>query len=541
MAGKEQLITTFARGNNNPFKKNPTSSKRDGDGRIYSLFYTTDADGDYWKLNWNVPDTSTYEGATITIENGNSRMTLFEYPTNGITQINKLPQETKEQIVQDFNAQVALTPEEKEEQVEEYFEPMQPSSTVVREETSYGITITMTQELNSLDIISGDDRLFYSIKTTGFEAPEKNVDLIVQTQEEAETAFDYQLRRTQVFNDNTTNETFEGVNIERRSLERRDGTLKEGSKVEYNLSGTFDKQFLAGDEVSYSYSRYVQDGGDEQGMLNESQDFGIITGDASLDIPILQSYISYRLNPLEDDDYALKSGLLEVHTWGWYAGEGRNSFENPFESMTLENVYTIENTEGRILGLSDDDFALSNDNLESGVVKLKIKDGFRVRFRLMTQYRDYFIDNIPNLDTFAISHEQYNLADAQASNQETNYADTDKMTFDMLGGDTIEVDVDDNNSEVSRFQIIIGGDSIVGGAPIKLNDETFLAIIEVEKVASGTTSTSYGSSTFGTTTGEAFEPHWMYLDGEKEWAATYADHVRLDGLGYTHEIGRAHV
>lgn len=34
---------------------------------------------------------------------------------------------------------------------------------------------------------------------------------------------------------------------------------------------------------------------------------------------------------------------------------------------------------------------------------------------------------------------------------------------------------------------------------------------------------------------EDFEPHWMYSGDGKEWAATYADHLRLDALGYIHK------
>tara|TARA_R110000751_G_scaffold282844_2_gene386123 strand:+ start:981 stop:2561 length:1581 start_codon:yes stop_codon:yes gene_type:complete len=488
MAGKEEILTTDI------FKKNPiSSSKYRGypNGKIYSVFYTQDSEGIYWRLNWKVPDTSTFIDSYLCIESSNSRMTIFEYPTDGISKLSSIPTATKVQIVNDFNSHISKSVEEKEEEVEEYNEALESKINIVREEVSYGVTITMSQHVNSLDIRSGEDRMFYMVKTVGFNGDEKNIDSMFQSQEEAENAFEYQMKRSRKLVDNSTSEDFEGVSIKRNSFEHRDGSLSDDfSKITYQLSGKIEKDFITGEEVTYSYSRYVQDGGDNEGMLRDEESFGTLTGESSLDIPILKSYITYRLNPILDDEFALKSGMLEVRSWGWYVGEGRNSFENPFEKITVKNVYTIANTEGRILGLNDDDLALSNANLESGTVRLVIKDGFRVRFKLMTQYRNYFIDNIPALDSVAVSHEQYDLKNAQAFNQETNYTDTDKMTFDMLAGDSIEIDVDDNDDTIERFQIMIDGSSIVGGAPRKLNDETFLAIIEVEKVSSGSRPTS---------------------------------------------------
>ena len=104
----------------------------------------------------------------------------------------------------------------------------------------------------------------------------------------------------------------------------------------------------------------------------------------------------------------------------------------------------------------------------------------------MTQRSNYFKDNITNMDSI-ITHTQYekDLVGSFTSfdGDNFNYVDTDQITFDMFGGDTLQVDIDDEYSETLTFSITSSGQQIVGGAPPKIDDETFLAIIEVEKDA----------------------------------------------------------
>ena len=75
---------------------------------------------------------------------------------------------------------------------------------------------------------------------------------------------------------------------------------------------------------------------------------------------------------------------------------------------------------------------------------------------------------------------------------------------------------------------------------ITVNGKTVNAYFNLaEAVAVLNSSNSPKDPTGPSTNDPNFEPHWMYLGSEKEWAATYSDHVRLDSLGYTHESGDA--
>ena len=201
------------------------------------------------------------------------------------------------------------------------------------------------------------------------------------------------------------------------------------------------------------------------------------------EMAILEPYIDARLDPRSDPDYVepeLPTGLLPLYSWGWYEKNNEN-VNCPFESVYLENVYTVAETDGRILGLTDDDFIAAG--FESGLVKLKVKQGYRVRMKIMTQNRGFLEDNISNLDSVGMDFETYDIRDAQVFNQSTNYTDTEKVKIDLFGGDMLEIDIDgiSGSPEVKNFYISQRGQQISTGGGSKINDETFLAIIEVER------------------------------------------------------------
>lgn len=434
------------------FKNNPrVSSPLRGGGKLFTIV----RDGDY-AMYWEVPDTSTYAGAEITITRGAKREELYRYSTEDNTQLRNLPSGLKERIVSDFNT-LAYAPSEEVE------DAVQNLETVVRTDEVFGTTITMIQVTNSLDIRAGEDRMFYMVRSTldgGYSSGP------IQTQEEAEEAFDYQVRRASKQTDSGTTSDYRGVAIDFDNFAYNDGTVGTTEPSVHIRGEGIDEVFTIGSEV-----RLI----DEYG----TQDFGIITGDESLDIPTLHAYIDARLDGREDPAGPLGNITdLPIMSWGFYNDNHEDPL-NPFKSMKLTNGYTIANTDGRILGLEDDDFIAGG--IESGAVKLVVKDGYRVRLRLMTQDRNYWTDMIPNWESESISHTTYNLADGAVFGQGADYENTDKLTIDLFGGDSVEIDIDNRVSWSENFNIRRKGQTIVKGAPKNINDETFLAVIEVER------------------------------------------------------------
>ena len=105
----------------------------------------------------------------------------------------------------------------------------------------------------------------------------------------------------------------------------------------------------------------------------------------------------------------------------------------------------------------------------------------------MTQERGFLESNIPNLDSVGMDFETYNLGEAQIFNQATNYVDTEKVKIDLYGGDTLEINIDglDTDPRVKNFYLSQRGEQISAGGGMKINDETFLAVIEVERYEEG--------------------------------------------------------
>ena len=368
-------------------------------------------------------------------------------------------------------------------------------TTTVREETVGGITITMTRTENSFDIRAGDDKVFYTVSNT---SPDSS-SAVFDTQEEAEERFDYQVSfftpRPQT---STVYETeYRGVNIRFQDTNMPDGSdfISETTNQSLDsvfLTGGITEEFPIGSEVSFR---------DGYGL----QEFGTITGDEESDLQVLEAYIDARLDGREDPNAPGEQyGLLPIYSWGWYRDNNEDP-NCPFSDVYLENAYTVSETNGRILGLTDDDFIAQG--FESGLVKLKVKEGYRVRLKVMTQNRGFLEDNIPDLETVGMDFETYNITEAKVFGQSTNYTDTEKVKIDLFGGDELEINIDgiSGSPEVKKFYITQNGTQITSGGGAKINDETFLAVIEVERYEPQQNGGGGGGgqTTTATTTGNA--------------------------------------
>tara|TARA_Y100000114_G_scaffold118981_1_gene113565 strand:- start:1263 stop:2273 length:1011 start_codon:yes stop_codon:yes gene_type:complete len=310
--------------------------------------------------------------------------------------------------------------------------------------------------------------------------------MVFDTQEEAEERFDNLVDFYTPKSQTSTvfEEEYRGVNIRYQETINPDGTRSELSSV--FLSGEIVEEFPIGQEVSFR---------DQYGV----QDFGTLTPDNALEI--LKAYIDARLDPRPDPNAPEEEyGLLPLYSWGWYR-DNNDDPNCPFSDVYLENVYTVSETNGRILGLTDDDFIAQG--IQSGLVKLKVKDGYRVRLKLMTQNRGFLEDNIPDLDSVGIDFETYNITEAKVFGQSTNYTDTEKVKIDLFGGDELEINIDGQSGEpsVKKFYITQNGSQITSGGGATINDETFLAVIEVERYAPGEEEERVEESTTSTTTG----------------------------------------
>ena len=419
-----------------------------------------DGEESQWRLEWCIPDTSTYNGTYITITRGTTEFERFIVP-NGITSLRSLPMETKEAIAISWNGFISV----KEKPVR-----LKQTETVIESRNVFGTQLTLIHVQNLALQFEGQNEMWV-VSVNG------SVGGNYSTLQQAETRFQYLAGYHSNVNDGGVEFEYKGYTVEFKIYTYKDGTPAGEPYINeiriVDSSGKIVKTFLNGDEVKVGSAH------------STTQLLGVISMDINSDTDILKQYIDFLINPTMndewDDDY-VSAGEKEVMSWAWYAKTvPTSSPHNPFSTIELNEVYTIANTEGRILGIVDDDLW----PVESGSVHLVVKEGWRVRLKMMTQYRDYFQDNIIDINEFSVEHTQYNLADAQAGNQKSNYVDTDKMTFDLYGGDELHIDIDDRVENIERFNIYRNGKTVVKGAPIKINDETFLAIITTEKLSEG--------------------------------------------------------
>lgn len=410
---------------------------------------TTNIDGNShrWNMIWVVPEKEgilDYSNATIEINM--STQTYYQYDTEGVTQLQRMPQGLKDRIVSDFNTLTEVTEKPVHENDRE-----EDGSTLVQSEDVFGSTIHMFRE-----VVLGEVR--YRVHST-FD----DYNSYSTTQEEAEISFEYQVSRASRSNDVGTIVEYRGVTIDFDNMQRTDGSQSSVKSVAL-IGGDWDRiEFVEGQELSYN-----------DGMGTRT--FGVITFNESNDLIILKQYIDARLDVRVEQD-AEVVGLLDVYSWGWYNEqyEGGDARFNPFSRIIMNEVFTLDNTDGRILALKDSD-ALA----DSGNLLLKVKNGYRVRLKVMTQNSNYFENNIPNINSL-VSSSKFSGEKDYFEGDNLRYDETDTITFDMLGGDIIQIDIDDEYSETSRFSITSNGQEIVRGSPPKIDDETFVAIIEVEK------------------------------------------------------------
>ena len=443
------------------FNNLPASSQSTEDGKRYTL--ASDSVGAtnrplrlYWYQNQND------QTARAEIQEGSQVMYSYE---EGDVLPRKMPQGLQQRIVDDYNALLGKTDEER---AEEDATPTD-TTTTVREETvgDFGgkkepVVITMTRTDNSLDIRAGEDKVFYTVSDSLGRSS------IYDTQEEAEEAFERSVGFYSSQTLFTVEEEYRGVQIRFQDSVNADGSDGGFDAILLNGEG-INEEFMDGDSLSFRDSFGVQDFGtiDTQG------------GSAEQGLNMLKAYIDARLDGRENPEPFY--GILPLYSWGWYRDNEDNE-DNPFSEIYLENVYTVSETNGRILGLTDDDFIAQG--IESGLAKFKVKPGYRVRLKLMTQKRGFLEDNIPNLDSVGMDFETYNLAEAKVFGQSTNYTDTEKVKIDLFGGDELEINIDgiDGSPSVKTFYITQNGTQITSGGGQTINDETFLAVIEVERL-----------------------------------------------------------
>ncbi len=345
------------------------------------------------------------------------------------------------------------------------------TTTLISTETSEGLTYTIEEVENAF----GSTGTIWLLKIDGFSdrsvAP-REFDSLAAAQAEQQRLQDYYNTDYAEQDQYTHNDVVITVN----RLYENDRNTATPYETNYGLMGndnsTFQPEYYTvGDEITY-----------------KDQSFGTLTGNVSTDLEILYAYIDAKTAPVDVDpgDFGDYTGPFTVLSWGWYANEeNRNDDRNPFSEFYFGNVYTVSNTDGRILQLVDDDMIAGG--YESGYIKFTVKPDYRVKLKLMSQNAAYFRDNIPNVEDLSIEFEALDAGDVLVFQPELDYANTEKMTINLYGGDSVEVDVDNitNDPKVKPFSIVMNGNQIVRGAPTKVNDEFFMAIIEVEKLAPG--------------------------------------------------------
>lgn len=458
------------------FAKNPVSSSRmRGGGKSYRLFSETPSDGtnSLYVISWEVPENDgkmDYDAGEIVIDHGSQE--LYRYSTEGAVQLRTMPAGLKQRIVDDFNSvayrkEEEITPEEKGEM----------TRTVIKTESKYGKTVQLIYVQNSLDIRARDmGGNYYTVSSDSYGTTTKEYGMFA-TEGEAQSTFDHQIRGAVVVSDKGSRYDYNGVAVDYDDLKHVDGSDHATMVDIVSLTGEgfqYREEYVAGSELKII---------DQWGR----RDFGTLTLNVETDKPMIEAYIDAKqAGPrTEDPDYVpptVANGLQTIHSWGWYE-TNKDSMYNPFEKIELVDAYTISNTNGRILGLDDDDIW----PIESGAIHLQIKENFRVRMTIMTQDQSYFNDMIMGLDQVALSIEEYDLMQGAVLGQGADYENTSKVQLDLFAGDKISVDIDGNVAGIANFRITHRGEQIVKGAPRNINDEFFMRIDEIEYQASGDT------------------------------------------------------
>jgi len=401
-----------------------------------------------------------------------------------------IPQADVDGIYNDFlNQQQAIV---EEEEFREEVAQLQPESNVIREEVVDGQTLKITQYLNQYnavrDVILDE---YYQV-----EYPSSIGGMTVtQTLDEAEAVFDekkeYILNVSKVFEDKfdyTVGDTT--VQIIYQYYTTFGGTPKDDPMPNWRIEGmpfATKASFVEGDVLRYN------------GVgVDEPIIFGTISTDVENDLIILKEYVEIMLDPPQEEGVYVADGVLPIYSWGWYRDNSPDSPFSPFSKVRLVETYTVAQTDGRVMGVTDSDIF----TIPSGAVRLVVKDGYRVILRLLTQEIGYWESHLPNIESDTLAYRTrgwMEIAQGEVFNQETNYTDTELIDVELVGGDSISIDIDSEVDGIGRFSVISNGKQIVKGAPRSIDNETFLVITEIVKgsVESTPSTSSSGETGYG--------------------------------------------
>lgn len=268
---------------------------------------------------------------------------------------------------------------------------------------------------------------------------------------------------------------YNGYKIVFTSTMMYDGTL-ELSQTSYRIEGLesqYQSTFNDGDIVEY------------RGATG-TEIFGTISLDVENDLIILKQYLDIIDNPPQEvaEENLAPNGTLPIYSWGWYRDNSPESAFSPFSTVRLVETYTVAQTDGRVMGVTDSDIPF----VPSGAVRLVIKKDYRVTLRLLTQEIGYWESHIPNIEGDTLNYRTrgwMQIAEGEIFNQETNYTDTDLVDIELVGGDSISIDIDSEVDGIGRFSIVSKGKQIVKGAPRSIDNETFIVITDVFKNVQG--------------------------------------------------------
>ena len=251
----------------------------------------------------------------------------------------------------------------------------------------------------------------------------------------------------------------------------------------YDLSQTFYK--IEGLESQYQSTFNDGDVVEYRGATG-TETFGTISLDAENDLIILKQYLDIIDNPPQEvaEENLAPNGTLPIYSWGWYRDNSPESAFSPFSTVRLVETYTVAQTDGRVMGVTDSDVPF----VPSGAVRLVVKKDYRVTLRLLTQEIGYWESHIPNIEGDTLDYRTrgwMEIAEGEIFNQETNYTDTDLVDIELVGGDSISIDIDSEVDGIGRFSVISKGKQIVKGAPRSIDNETFIVITDVFKNVQG--------------------------------------------------------
>ena len=394
-----------------------------------------------------------------------------------------IPQPDIDGIYNDFMNQLQRVQAEEEQEIVDSEKVMQIN--VLQEENVGQYTIKLTEILDAYIPSTQSYGDAYEVSVPSSFGGLKNFDTLVEAQ-----AYYDQIKQDIMNRRRSSSQDFEynGYTIRFQETKMYDGTTDlQGTffKIE-GLEAQFQSTFNDGDVVEY------------RGATG-TEVFGTISLDIENDLIILKQYLDIIDNPPQEEAQ-LPTGVLPIYSWGWYRDNSPDNPFSPFSKVRLVETYTVAQTDGRVMGVTDSDIW----TVPSGAVRLVVKEGYRVIIRLLTQEIGYWESHIPNIsdDTVTYKTRGWNeIAEGEIFNQETNYIDTDLVDIELVGGDSISIDIDSEVEGIGRFSVISNGKQIVKGAPRSIDNETFLVITEV--FALGDTQGSDGGSSGGDSSGSS--------------------------------------